>query len=203
MQALLDYSVAVVVGGVVLLILLSLEWGGQRTSIEASQFEAAKKGVFSFVDMMQQDFRNVGSQFPNYTLDPDDVITRFDTTATPHVFEFRGQTEPGQPPKLITYEWEESGETVSLSDGPTPLIDVRRKVDGTLTGQSTGMITHFEIHLKRDDPSLPIFNLKDTRQIVVRLKAISPLEAGEFLEELSFNSVYRPVGMTRKDFTSP
>lgn len=198
----IDHAIAFLVAGIVILALGVMAIRGQDGSIDAVRYRAAKNDQLSLVAIIDQDFRNIGSNLSPggvmYTLAPSDAITLWDPAAG--ILEFRAQVDPAQAPATVRYEWEETAETVTLDDGTVrPLLEVRRLVDGNISARSTGRVTEFFVEL-RQSPTLPIFNLEDTREITVRIRSISPLGLGEAIEETRFEAVYRPVNMTREDF---
>lgn len=207
MHVLSDYLLSVIIAFILLFVVLSLKFRGEQSSVEATQFRAAKIATLSFVRVLEQDFNNIGAQFmptTHLTLKPEDALNVFDTLGVPAVFEFFAQTDSMQAAQLVRYEWQTTGRTVELERGTVPLYEVKRYLGGaggTLDGMSYGIITSLQVHLLRAD-STGITNLKgpgaDTQQILVRLWAISPLGPGETFEEVRWEQVFRPPNLWKR-----
>ncbi len=204
MQVFSDYIFSVIIAGIVLLIVLSLKFRGEQTSIDATQYRAAKVGTLSLVEAINRDFNNIGSQYLRNThanLSPDTVLIAFDTLANPAHFAFWAQTDSVRWAQQVRYEWRLTGKTVRLKNGTKPLLEVKRLVDGVLQGRSTNMITRFEVHLQQAS-SLAFTNLRganaDTQQILVRLRAVSPLGVGDSVEETRWEKMFRPANLWKR-----
>ena len=207
MQTLVDLAFGSLVAGVVLLLVLVLQFESSRNAIDATQFRTGKTGLLSFIEVVEQDFKNIGGQFREAPvvgeeLALEDAISPGmpDTTGTTKAFEFRAQVDSTQRAALIRYEWTDSGETVELEDGTATLYDVERLVDGVVTGTFRGLVTRMEVHLRRyEDNAAPIFNPWDTRRVEVKIHAISPAGKGTLIEELRWEKHFHPVNMSRLD----
>lgn len=208
---------ATVVAGVLLFTAYTVQKGGQDAAVDAMQYRAAKHEQMAFAQMMQRDFGNIGSYmvknssggFTGAVVDPEDAIENSGysetTSSTPGemqgFFQFLSQTDSIAAPATVRYEWAPiDGETVTLNNGTTEqLYLVQRIIGGNVAGQ-TDSVTEFDIQLYTDSSNVPIlFNLDRARVIAVRMKAVSPLRKGEFIEETIFESKYRPVAMTITD----
>jgi hypothetical protein len=207
MQVVSDYVLSAIIAGILLFVVLSLKFRGEQTSVEATQFRAAKIATLSFIRVLEQDFNNIGAQYlptTHLTLKPEDALNVFDTLSVPAVVEFFTQTDSMQAAQLVRYEWQPTGQTVELARGIVPVYEVKRLLGGaggTLDGMSHGIITSLQVHLLRAD-STGITNLKgpgaDTQQLLVRLQAISPLGVGETFEELRWEQVFRPPNLWKR-----
>ncbi len=189
--------VAAAVGFIVLTIIASTNMRGQQAAIEAQQFMTAKKSAIDFSTMMAQDFRNIGANYPAYPLSPDSAISLFDTVSSPRVFAFMGQASRGLLPSLIRYEWDVAG-TISVRDGKVQYYQVKRFVDGQLSGSSTGAVTSFRVRLRGADGG-DILTVADTRQIEVSLRIVSPFGSGRLIEWVRLNEVVHPQALSRYD----
>lgn len=184
---------ALVVAGVVIFIIAAVTLRVQRGSIATTQYQAAKTNQIDLVGLMDRDFRNIGSSYPNYVLDPENAIIAFDSANG--VFAFWAQTAPGSPPDSIRYEWTESG-TVRVDTGYVTAYAVERKVNGVFSGGSAGAVTRFDLRLLNDDGT-PTGVLADTRQLEVNLSIISSLGSSEFVETNDWQTVIRPTALAR------
>ncbi|NNF04185.1 MAG: hypothetical protein HKN17_06940 [Rhodothermales bacterium] len=208
---------ATVVAGVLLFAAYTVQKGGQDAAIDATQYRAAKIKMMDFAEVMQRDFgnmgshmyRNAGGSFTGAIVQPDDAIENGWFSETPAstpgevqgFFQFISQPDSTSPPVTVRYEWAPiDGETITLNDGTTEqLYRVDRLLNGNPGGRND-LVTEFEIALLTDTSNVPIlFNLDRARVIDVRMKAISPLRKGEYIEETIFESTYRPVAMTITD----
>lgn len=198
MQMILDLVVATVIAGTILLITLAVEFRGQQASVAATQYQAAKKGILSAVEWLEQDMNNLGSGFSPAT----DAIQHLDTTSSPREFSFYARTDSATATaQLVTYEWEASESVVLENTSPptqVPLYEFRRFIDGALAGTTPATFTKFDIHLLDRDSVSVTANLEDTRQVFVELAAISPLTKGSFMEQTRWNAVFRPVNLTMR-----
>lgn len=227
MQNFIGYTISVVIASLILLMVLALQFRQREVAVDTVQYEAAKSEILSFVEVVEQDFRNMGSQqralaktpsdldvdttVTSIYPDPDAADYRVSGNDTTWVVEFWGSTLPEQPAQLIRYEHTKlDGETVRVMRNGTEqdvhLYDVVRLVDGVMTARSSGEITDFSVtpRMKEEcsspDPERIPTKRAFTRKIDVEIKAISPLGQGEYIEETVFQSGYTPLGMTRKEW---
>ena len=224
-QEMILYAVITLIAGTVMLLLFTVQDRGQRASVDATQYRAAKIGTLNLVQMIEHDFRNIGA-----TMHYDENQARFVSNhwyetengsgyvpnpmelsyAIPapgltvdeegnHAFRFRAQVDRDEPPKVVRYEWGPTGESVTLNDGTErDLYRVARYVDGSLSGSSESMVTSMKVDLHAGAGS-EIENAWDARRIDVEISAVSPLGQGELIEQTLFRSSYRPVAMTIGD----
>lgn len=214
-QQLILYTVVSLVVGVVLFLMFSVQQRGQEASMDATQYRAAKQGMLNLVEMVEQDFKNVGSYMywdenasrfvaetsepPNETAIRSDGVEREEVENGYHyTFEFHAQVDSTRPPAVVRYEWMPMDRVVTLENGTErELYRVERYVDGDLSGTSENMVTSMDVELRPDTTGAAntIFNPEDTRQIDVSITAVSPLGRGKFIEQSIFESAYRPRAM--------
>ncbi len=213
MQVASDFIYGAIIAGVVLLMVFTLKLRGNETSIDATVFRAARIGSLSIIEAIERDFTNIGSHNPDLDVPVpiDSIFVNWDTLGVPAFLVFQARTD-----SLVTsqktnvcYSWiEMPGKTVTLKSGPKPLLELKRKVGvdnncngGVLAGMNTNMITRFEIHFLRAD-GLAITELygadADVQQIVVRMRAVSPLGPGDVIEETWWEKVFRPVNLWKR-----
>jgi hypothetical protein len=192
MQNLLVQTVALVVAGVVLLIIANVNIRVQSAAISATQYQTAKTNQTDIVGLMDRDFRNIGSSYPNYLLNPEDAIISFDSSGT---FAFWGQTGRGLPPDSIRYSWSQYG-TVRVDTGYVPAYSIERSVNGQPAGGSAGAVTEFSLRLLDNDGN-PAGVLSDTRQIDVELIMMSSLGSNELTDANRWETVIRPAALAR------
>jgi len=185
--------VAVVVAGVVILIIASVNLRVQQGSIATAQYQAAKTNQTDLVGLIDRDFRNIGAKYPNFVLPPENAISKFDSANG--IFAFWAQTTPGQAPDSVIYQWSKSGK-VLVDTAYVDAYSISRSVNGTLAGGSAGAVTRFELRLLDDDGD-PAAVLSDTRQIEVNLSLISSLGSSDFVETNDWETVIRPTALAR------
>ena len=61
MQEMIALVASVVIGAVIILAVALVQWRGQHTSIDATQFVTAKSGVLDFAEIMEEDISNLGA----------------------------------------------------------------------------------------------------------------------------------------------
>jgi hypothetical protein len=167
----------------------------QQASINSAQFRIVKKDAMGLAAMIERDFKNIASNYPNFSINPDTAIVALDKYSSTRVFEFWAQTVRGQAPVPVRYEWEQVDD-VQLKRGTVPVFQIRRIVNGDLQGMSVGYVTEFNILLLKDDGSVAtVFG--DTRQIAVEVKTVSGIGTSQMVEETRWNTVYHPLGMSR------
>lgn len=214
-QQYLYFAAVALIAGSVMLMLGTIKVEGQEAAIDAVQYRAARARILDLVQIMERDFRNVGSfMYFNGThfvgkkpkLLVNNIVKEY-TKGAVNVFEFMAQTDPEKEPELVRYTWEEKKDQVVKLNNKSErtLYVVERRVGpaGTLTFRSEGLITDFDISIDRDGPLDQDLNtigvlgdLDDTRRIKLRMAAISPLGKGDSVEETRFDAVFRPIAMT-------
>jgi len=193
MQNWIAQMVALVVAGVVILIIASVNLRVQRGSIATTQYQAAKTSQTDLVGLIDRDFRNIGASYPNYALPPDKAISVFDSSNG--IFAFWAQTTPGQPPDSVRYQWSKSGK-VKIDTAYVDAYSISRTINGNAAGGSAGSVTRFELRLL-DDEGNATGTLSNTRQIEVNLSLVSSLGSSEFVETNDWQTVIRPTALAR------
>lgn len=140
MQEMIALVASVIIGAVILLAVALIQWRGQHTSIDATQFVAAKTGVLDFARVIEEDVSNLGAGLtvpdmhnqanpPGYTGSTANQggfttsSAAFDTTSATRTVEFyswapNDPTTTDIPSPLATttytvrYEWTATGNTV-------------------------------------------------------------------------------------------
>lgn len=211
MQEMIVYTVAIVVAVMIMFMLFSLRLDGDRTSIEVTRYYAAKDRSLDLATLLERDLRNIAGNMPSsncgftgaFNFDPDTAFVAFDTTKTKRVFSFYAQTDSCQTvPRVVTYEWEPNN-TVKLKSGTVDVFDVVRRIEGTTDVTSyPDLVTDLTFEFLKSDGT-GVFNLlsnNDARQINVQMRMISPLGAGDTVEEVAWEAVVRPYSLTRNDW---
>ncbi|HUF09917.1 MAG TPA: hypothetical protein VMO47_11385 [Rhodothermales bacterium] len=210
MQQMIYYAAATLIGFVVILLMSSLLLRGQETSVDTTQILRAKNYLYSAIQNIELDFRNLGGG-------KDDVSTIFPLSAIDLVgcssfaeydckFRFYGRADStSADSSLIEYFWRQSGtETIDtdLSGGNDELVDtqmytLRRVVDGQQRF-AIDRVSRFDIGTFDADGKLTA-NPSAFRQIEIDLRVLVPTtQADEALEEVRWRSVFRPVNLTRE-----
>jgi hypothetical protein len=189
--------VASVVGSVALSIVLATNFLGQDAAIQARKSTVTRQNAVEFSRTLAEDFSTLGATSPASALDPDSMIAVFDTVSSPRAFEFIGQDSGGEPSATIRYEWFPAG-TIAVDDSILTYYDVKRFVDGELSGGSSGAVTNLRIRLLGED-GRAIDVLRDIRQIEVGMQIVSNLGTGRIAEWIRFNRIIHPKAPSRFD----
>jgi hypothetical protein len=197
MNQLVGIVVSVVVAGVIILIIGRMTLQGQERSVNATQQRAIRTSESNLVGMVEFDLQNIGSNHPAYELPPDSAITEFDTLGTDRAFSYIGQTQRGMPPDIVRYTWTVSG-TKTIKRGTVDLYDVKRWINGQLTGTSSGAVTRFSIGML-DSGGAPATRA-DARQIQIGVSMVSGLGESSMLGETHWDSIVRPTALARLDY---
>lgn len=192
MQSWIAQLLTVLVAFVVFVIIATTNLRVQQVSIATTQYQASSTNQTDFVGVMDRDFRNIGSRYPDYDLDPDSAIIAFDSTG---VFAFWAQTERGAAPNSIRYEWGEVG-TVRVDTGFVPAYSVSRTVDGQAAGGTAGAVTQFDLRLLDDEGHLTGI-LANVRQIDVDVNLVSSLGSNSLVETNGWQTIIRPSALSR------
>ncbi len=192
MQMLLDHIAAVVISGIIILVLAVVTLGGKSSSIESTQYRAQKRMLLNLVEFLERDITNIGAGVSPVT----GAIQSFDTSATIRFFQFLARPDSSQAaPSVIRYEWEPEA-TIDLKRGTVPTYTVRRLIDGTMDGRSTGNITSFRVDLLTAD-STTVGAFSDTRLVRLDVTAISPIGVTQEIQESRWTKMFRPVNFLR------
>ena len=194
MQNWIGQLVALAVAAVVILIIAAVNLRVQTGAIATVQYQAGKTNQIDLIGLIDRDFRNIGSRYPNYVLDPATAIVSF-TDATPGSITFWGQTVANAPPDSITYAWTKTG-TVLIDSAYVDAYTITRTVNGEPRGESAGSVTEFDIDLLDSDGNAAGV-LSDTRQIRIDLKLTSSLGSSDFVETNDWQTVIRPTALAR------
>jgi hypothetical protein len=167
---------------------------------------AGKSGLRLLVDMIEQDFANIGAGMlnPNLTA-ADAAVTLRGSESGYQVFRFRGLPSPtATATAVITYRWRADG-TATLADGTTvTTLLVERLVDGTVTGSSFDNVTTFDIDLREDDlePFDPATgDYDDIRYVDVDIAMVSPLGTDGIVEQTRWAKQFRPINLSPESRT--
>ena len=193
MQLLLDHIASIGIAGLILLSLLVLHERGGDASIEATQFHTAKTRMLSLAEMVERDFTNIGSGVDSVQF----AITKLDTVSVPATFAFQARTDTADAsPHAVVYEWEADG-SVEIGDSTYSTYSVKRIINGTTSGWSSGSITSFSIAMFGAAGNQITTNYADTRIITVSVSAVSTVGVGEKIEQSDWDRTFRPMNLTR------
>lgn len=148
---------SVVIAAVIVLAVGLIQWRGQHTSIDATQFVTAKSGVLDFAEVIEEDISNLGAGLSAADMHSGAAGNllgfgaAFDTSSATRIVEFYtwadttadfSDAPPAPPaypvnfePYKVKYEWTTTGETVRAYDPNTntyatvPTYLVERYVD--------------------------------------------------------------------------
>ena len=227
MQEMIALVASVIIAGVLLLALFVSQWRIQHTSIDATQYSAAKQGMLDLADTLEEDLSNLGAGIPQATMTTTSAIQAFDTTGGTREFRFYSRPRSlvadtlanfGANPRtantahLISYQWAATGETVRVFRPATntfvsvPTYRITRRVNGSAAGESLDTITRIRFDLF-DASGTPTGAGTGVRTLVVSLRAVSPLGGGgadvEFedasphISETRWHKRFRPANLGR------
>ncbi len=193
---------AAAVGLVALTLTTSTLFSGQAASVEATQIQRAKSNMFSMVQNLELDFRNLGSGVTpdsTFPLTPIDTLACELTAGAYCRFRFAGRVDPATPrASAIEYRWKKTDSATVEPDGPeVQLYVVTRLVDEKLRA-SMDRVTRFRLTFM-DASGLQTDNLDTTRRIDVELNALVPTTSGSnHLKEVAWRHTFTPGNLRRE-----
>lgn len=165
MHVLLDHLTAVIVGGFVVIILLSALTLRSTESQETTRTYITQQSLASFTEVLEADLENMGMQMP--------AGVSIIVTYTPENLTFWGLDGPEGNIAQIGYTRTSVGTRDSLT-----LYRVDRFVNGVASGSIEGEVTQFELTLLDNrSQTLPESSWDEVRQVrlsVERLTAYTP-----------------------------
>jgi hypothetical protein len=191
-------TIGVVIAGLVLLAIFKLNIQAQERSVSATQQRSVRTSEMDLLSMIEIDFQNIGSNYPDFELDPDSAIIMLGADGSDSVFSYMGQAVPNTEPVEIQYRWHKTG-TIETKRGTVNAYQVERYIDGNKAGMSSGSVTSFRIDLL-DSEGSAVASTKDTRQVRVRLSMASNLGDSSLLGETQWESLVRPYALARNDY---
>jgi hypothetical protein len=177
MQLILDNLSATIIGSVILMALVVINFRNQSAAVESTGNYALNRQMLDFTEVLQRDFQNVSS-----------LETLVETDST---FSFFAQVEEDDTTKYhVAYERTQVGVREE-----TPLYSLERFVDGVSTGSSMGVVTDWEI-AALDANGAAAASTDDALQIAVRIRMITPFEVpgqnATSLTETDWEATFRP-----------
>ena len=244
MQEMIGLLASAIIGATIILILAVIAWRGQHHTIAATQYSAAKEGTLDFAEVIEEDISNLGAGLSSNTLaDPTNTNPNYDGgfyigggapfDSTGHLTFATWEDRTTETSAnfcvdddvvVVRYEWTQTG-TVQVLDGLTNTFVtkdtyiIRREIDGTPSGESVDTLTDIKFEFFRADGQK--INLHDNptqgnlvRTVRVRLKAVSPLGGGDFvdpndpsyrqqIDETRWSRTIRPINLARVSNSCP
>lgn len=226
MHALLDNLVAVLIGGIVLLIIAFIQFRGQEAAVGSVQYYAAKSQMVDFVRQLQVDVNSIGAGVPNAQIELGQALVGHTVSGdTTDVFAFRTYADSSNFPTkgatdVVCYHREPTGEIVHVWDPgtatyvPKPTFRIVRRLNpsspgtcagGTVIGSSLSTLTEFSLELRREDGTATN-TFSEARQVYAHVRGVTPLGGGktahqggmrQHIDETRWNGLFRPPNMTR------
>lgn len=193
----IGYVLSIMIAGIVVFIIFASSIRGNEAAVETLQYSTAKQSLLDVVSMMDRDFRNIGSNFPYPNSLPEFAILQYDTVTVPHRFDFVAQTRRGMPPDTVSYRWK-PGSPVKIGGTIVPTVELKRYVDGLLSGSSSGAVTSLSIQLYTDIGT-PVMAAAETRRVEVALQGISSVGSNGEIDQLRWAETFYPMHMARQD----
>ncbi len=197
MLLLYDHILAVFIGGIIFLMIVQLQQTGQQAQVETTRYYANRTQMVAFIETLQRDFQNIGAG-----VNPSDQkIVSYSWNSTEKSIEFLAtvDTTAGASVELIKYQLL----SVPSEESPCEEVEcyeVQRFVhDGTAyqpDGKSMNTLTDFEIQLRTWNGSPVGANLDDTREILVRVTALSPMGEEGIIKRSRWQTQFRPINLT-------
>lgn len=157
MQLILDNLSATLIGSVILMTLLLINFRNQSAAVESTGNYALNRQMLDFTEVLQRDLQNVSS-----------VESLAETDSA---FAFFAQVEEDDTTKYrVVYERSQVGTRDNL-----PLYRIERFVDGVSSGSSMGVVTEWEI-AALDAAGSQAVDPDQAQQITVRVRMITPFE---------------------------
>jgi hypothetical protein len=193
MQFFYDHLTAAVVGTIVLLMVVAVQFQGQTANVESGAFYMNRVQSLSFIEIMERDFPNIGS---GVTPGVDPMITAYDWSGETRYFEFWATVEAGDGAtvELIRYEARPT-EVDACTRAGEECVEVHRLIhDGTdfrPTGRSQQTLAEFEIELLPAGAAL-----EEVREVRVRMAALSAMPGQSAIGRSVWETRYRPVSLS-------
>lgn len=214
MQAMIDHTAAVVIGATILFILFALSTRSNDSSIEATQVDITRTELRTLVDVIEQDFNNMGSGMgdPNVSATERVVRSRGTVGGYETVTFLATPNDTGSPsPVLVTYRWKQDG-TAVLPDGTVvDVYEVEREIGGqTATFENA---TNINVTM-RYETLLPVSSaayansdsLAAVRYLDVDVGMVSPVGTEDLIQQARWKKRFRPLNLepnTRRIVASP
>ena len=148
MQEMIALVASVIIAGVIVLAVALIQWRGQHTSIDATQFVTAKSGVLDFAEIVEEDMSNLGAGLSAAAMTGGSAgnaggfvggAAAFDTSSATRRVEFYtwadttadfSDSPPAPPaypvnyqPYRVRYQWTATGNTARTLDPTTNTYD--------------------------------------------------------------------------------
>jgi len=201
MHVIYDNLIAILISGFLLTLIVQLTRDSNENRLDTTRYYASRVQSAAFIETIQRDFRNLGAGVD--AAQP--MITGFTWDNTQKTFEFKAALNPAVPTQVdeIKYELNEvpSAENVC----PSTCYELKRyvKKSGSYVhdGGSMASIAEFAIVLRDGGGTvLPVgANLDDTREIEVRMAALSPFGEDRIIKRTRWQTRFKPVNLIRKD----
>lgn len=203
MQLIFDHLTALIVSAILLGVLLTINTRGQESSIEATQFHAAKTTQGALIDMLEYDLEDLGSGVPV----GEQMITAFEADGFGlKTFEFRRELANSSGAATIArvrYQRSYAGSYTAGDGVILPRFRIQRLVeaeDGSMTS-STGEgfeVVALEIALLGEDGEGTTNNLNAATTVEVKLTSAFPFRQGDQMQFTSWSGRFRPSNLARR-----
>lgn len=196
MQFIIDHLAATVIGATILLAVLALGHRSQESAIEAAKIDFGKAEMRQLIDVVEQDFINLGSGLA----DPDAAITFYATNSGYDEIRFSSlENDTGTPdPISITYRWRQQG-TATLPDGST--VDTYELERSTAASTVTfDDLTNFSVTLRKKklvpvSLGAPADSVALAEYVDVDIGMLAPFGADDLLQQSRWSKRFRPINL--------
>lgn len=192
MISLLDHISSTMVYGALALVLIATQLRAQETSIQQTIVYASKKQTLEFADMVEREFKLIGSGIDARA----DMLQAVETDEQGNArsFSFRYDDEAGTPMQ-VEYRMVPT-DSVTINDQSIPLYEVQRFRNGTRDGGGPRTVRRFRVQFLTDTGTLTA-DPGDAE--LVRVTFTSTLPMGDlddfFLPETNWGITLRPMNL--------
>ena len=204
MQIHFDHLIAIFIASMLTLMLFQTQQSIQDTQMEATQYYAGRTHVVAMIDMLEHDFRNMGAgvdvtepMILDYKWDAVnrhiEFLAKVDTSITATVDSLKYILAPSKTAEITL---DDSLQTVQLYELQRHIFNGSTY---TIDGVSMDTILDMEIELTKEG-GIPLGpDLNETREISIKVTALSPLGVGKIVQRFRWQTTFKPYHLFLKN----
>lgn len=205
MQFLLDHLLAVIVGGVTMLIVATMMHYNAVSNVESQKYYTMRLQTNALIEIVRADFVNIGSGVEDPAATPMIAEVVQDSGNTVQ-FSFRADVDSTSAGvEHLRYVLTKTGEDCQIGNGNVKPCRILRRYACTADfadcsqeeGRSSPTITFFSVEMLDSAGDATVVPAQ-ARLMRVRLNAISPSGENNIVPEARWQSLFRPVNLTRQ-----
>ncbi len=175
------------IGGTVILILAVSQFRTSEAVVDQTSYYASKRQILEMSEMIEFDFKNIGLGVPAGTSVFNEV--------TETTIEFLMLLDPDDTALSVVRYTEIPTDTLELDGEEIPLFEVRRIVNGTISGRSPARMSEFVVELLNVEGD-PVSSPEEAKMIHVRYSVIPPFSAEKgFLKASNWSRTFTPANL--------